>query len=114
MEPEGDHPRLPAPDSGLALGAGLTLGTREGRAEAPGWTDPEVLGAAVTWWVFAALLLARYLPAMRGRRMMVFTAVAFAVLVLSGIGATDGRHLPRRPGGRPGARRRRMLADAAR
>jgi len=50
------------------------------------WTDPKVLSALVMWLVFAALLHARFRPAMRGKSVMVLTIVAFAFLVFTWVG----------------------------
>jgi ABC-type uncharacterized transport system permease subunit len=50
------------------------------------WTDPKILSAAVLWLFFAVLLNARFRPAMRGRRVMVLTIVAFAFLLFTWVG----------------------------
>ena len=51
-----------------------------------GWSDPKVVSSTALWVVFAALLNARLRPAMRGRRVMVLTIVAFAFLVFTWAG----------------------------
>ncbi len=71
---------------GMAIGLALIPALREGNGRHLGWTDPKVLSTGAFWLVFAALLHARYRPAMRGRRVMVLTAVAFAFLVFALIG----------------------------
>jgi len=50
------------------------------------WTDPKVVSALGMWLVFAALLHARFRPALRGRSVMVLTIVAFAFLVFTWVG----------------------------
>ena len=45
------------------------------------------------WLVFAVLLHARFRPAMRGRRVMLLTIVAFAFLVFTWVGV-EVLHLP--------------------
>ena len=57
-----------------------------GLAPAASGTTPGVFSAAVMWWVSALLLLARYQPALRGRRMMILTTAAFGAQILGGIG----------------------------
>ncbi len=51
-----------------------------------GWTDPKVMSALIMWVVFAALLHARFRPAMRGRSVMLLTIVAFGFLVFTWVG----------------------------
>ncbi len=51
-----------------------------------GWTDPKVVSGILVWLVFAALLHARFRPEMRGRRVMLFTLVAFLCLAFATIG----------------------------
>ncbi|QEH31792.1 Cytochrome c biogenesis protein CcsA [Aquisphaera giovannonii] len=50
------------------------------------WSDPKVVSALGMWAVFAALLHARFRPAMRGRSVMLLTIVAFAFLVFTWVG----------------------------
>jgi ABC-type transport system involved in cytochrome c biogenesis permease subunit len=76
---------------GLLIGMVLSLAARGGSASTGSahvlrWTDPKVLSALVMWLVFAALLHARFRPAMRGRSMMVLTIVAFTFLVFAWVG----------------------------
>lgn len=78
---------------GLLIGLALDLAIRRSGTPLLGWTDPKVLSAGAMWLVFAVLLHARFRPAMRGRRMMVLTAVAFAFLVFTWVGV-DLLHLP--------------------
>jgi ABC-type uncharacterized transport system permease subunit len=61
------------------------------------WTDPKILSAAGLWLLFAVLLNARFRPAMRGRRVMVLTVVAFGFLILTWVGV--GLLLPTAHGG---------------
>jgi ABC-type uncharacterized transport system permease subunit len=71
---------------GLLIGAALILSKHEMSAPPIGWTDPKVVSAGVMWLVFAVLLNARFRPAMRGRRVMLLTVVAFAFLVFTWVG----------------------------
>lgn len=48
-----------------------------------GWLDPKVLGAIVLWFVFALLLYLRYGVHLQGRRLAVWTIIAFALLLLT-------------------------------
>jgi ABC-type transport system involved in cytochrome c biogenesis permease subunit len=61
------------------------------------WTDPKVVSALLTWVVFAALLHARFRPAMRGRGVVVMTIVAFAFLAFTWVGV-EALRLPTRHG----------------
>jgi ABC-type transport system involved in cytochrome c biogenesis permease subunit len=79
---------------GLLIGAALSLAARGRAGEvAPGWTDPKVISALLMWLVFAALLHARFRPAMRGRSMMILTIIAFAFLIFTWVGV-EVLHLP--------------------
>jgi len=75
---------------GLLIGLVLSVAVRsegnEALAHAPTWTDPKVLSALAMWLVFAALLHARFRPAMRGKSVMVLTIVAFGFLVFTWVG----------------------------
>jgi ABC-type uncharacterized transport system permease subunit len=76
---------------GLLIGIILSLAapgseTMVSTAHPLRWTDPKVLSALLMWLVFAALLHARFRPAMRGRNVMVLTVVAFAFLVFTWVG----------------------------
>ena len=68
---------------GFAIGVGLIAASRKNGEPSVGWFDPKVVSSAVVWLIFAALLHARFRPAMRGRRIMLLTVVAFAFLVFS-------------------------------
>lgn len=72
---------------GLVIGVMLNfaIGLKQSRV-AISWTDPKLLSAAAMWCVFAALLNARFRPAMRGRRIMWLTFLAFAFLIFTWIG----------------------------
>lgn len=78
---------------GLLIGLALDLAIRQSGDLVLAWNDPKVLSAGAMWLAFAVLLHARFRPAMRGRRMMVLTAVAFAFLVFTWVGV-DLLHLP--------------------
>jgi ABC-type uncharacterized transport system permease subunit len=79
---------------GLLIGVGLSFTTRGGTGAAVlRWTDPKVLSALAMWLVFAVLLHARFRPAMRGRRVVLLTILAFAFLVFTWVGV-DALHLP--------------------
>jgi ABC-type transport system involved in cytochrome c biogenesis permease subunit len=72
---------------GLLIGVALNLG---GNPATGGivlrWRDPKVLSAGVTWLIFALLLHASFRPSMRGRRVMLLTVVAFALLMFTTVG----------------------------
>lgn len=88
--------------AGLAIGSLLGAITRKPNAsiaQAIHWSDPKVLSALGMWLAFAALLHARFRPAMRGRAVMMLTLVAFAFLVFTWIGVAALR-LPTAHGGR--------------
>jgi ABC-type transport system involved in cytochrome c biogenesis permease subunit len=72
---------------GLFIGVMLNyaIGLRHSQV-AISWTDPKLISAAAMWCVFAVLLHARFRPAMRGRRIMWLTTLAFAFLVFTWIG----------------------------
>jgi ABC-type transport system involved in cytochrome c biogenesis permease subunit len=78
---------------GLLIGIALTLARPQTGGIVLKWTDPKILSAGAMWLVFAVLLHARFRPAMRGRRVMWLTAVAFAFLVFTWAGV-DLLHLP--------------------
>ena len=77
---------FPLLTSGMAIGLALIPALGVGGGRHLGWTDPKVLSTGAFWLVFAALLHARYRPAMRGKRVMVLTAVAFGFLVFAMVG----------------------------
>ncbi len=101
---------------GFLIGIGLILATRRGGGPMLGWTDPKVLSTAGLWLFFAVLLNARYRPAMRGRRVMLLTVVAFAFLIFTWVGVglvlptEHGQGVPPAPGGR----RREALGPGSR
>ena len=72
---------------GLFIGVMLnyTMG-RSAQGIGISWTDPKLLSAAAMWCVFAALLHARFRPAMRGQRVMWLTSLAFGFLVFTWVG----------------------------
>jgi ABC-type transport system involved in cytochrome c biogenesis permease subunit len=86
---------------GLLIGVilGVGVGTNSGGA-ALRWTDPKVVSALLTWLVFAALLHARFRPAMRGRGVVVLTIIAFAFLAFTWVGV-EALRLPTRHGSSP-------------
>jgi ABC-type transport system involved in cytochrome c biogenesis permease subunit len=74
---------------GLLIGVILGVRAHQAAGEAGfplRWTDPKILSALMMWLVFAALLHARFRPAMRGRSVMILTIVAFAFLVFTWVG----------------------------
>lgn len=77
---------FPLLTAGLAIGLILVASTRTEAGPILRWTDPKVVSTGLMWLVFAALLHARYRSAMRGRRVMVLTVVAFAFLVFTWVG----------------------------
>jgi ABC-type uncharacterized transport system permease subunit len=74
---------FPLLTAGLLIGLVLTVAVRRAHGASIGWTDPKVVSTLATWLVFAVLLHARFRPEMRGRRVMVLTAVAFLFLAFS-------------------------------
>jgi ABC-type uncharacterized transport system permease subunit len=71
---------------GLLIGMALSLARAGSGGVAIGWTDPKVLSGLAMWLVFAALLHARYRPALRGRSVVWLTIVAFGFLVFAWVG----------------------------
>lgn len=72
---------------GLIIGVMLNVSIGLKKAQlAISWTDPKLISAAAMWCVFAALLNARFRPAMRGRRIMWLTFLAFGFLIFTWIG----------------------------
>lgn len=72
---------------GLVIGVMLNYTMSRGNSSvAISWTDPKLLSAAAMWFVFAALLHARFRPAMRGRRVIWLTGFAFGFLVFTWVG----------------------------
>jgi ABC-type transport system involved in cytochrome c biogenesis permease subunit len=76
----------------------LTVAVQRSEGTAIGWGDPKVISTLVMWVVFAVLLHARFRPAMRGRRVMVLSVVAFLFLAFSLFGV-ELLHLPTAHGG---------------
>ncbi len=74
---------FPLLTAGLIIGLILTVAVHRGTGTQIGWTDPKVVATTVMWLVFAALIHARYRPAMRGRRVMLLTVVTFLFLAFS-------------------------------
>lgn len=71
---------------GFFTGIVLILALGRSGGESLRWSDPKVLSTAILWLFFAALLNARYRPAMRGRRVMILTIVAFGFLLFTWAG----------------------------
>jgi ABC-type uncharacterized transport system permease subunit len=89
---------FPLLTAGLLIGLVLTVAVRRATGASIGWTDPKVVSTLVMWLVFAVLLHARFRPAMRGRRVMILTAVAFLFLAFSLFGL-DLLRIPTAHGG---------------
>lgn len=85
---------FPLLTAGVLVGAALMI---QAGYFANGWFDPRVLGAAGLWVVFAVLLYLRYGIHVQGRRLAVWTIVAFALLLLTL--ASPSHHFAQ--GGRP-------------
>jgi ABC-type uncharacterized transport system permease subunit len=71
---------------GFWIGVLLVPATRTSGEPALSWTDPKILSAAGLWLFFAVLLNAHFRPAMRGRRVMVLTVLAFVFLLFTWVG----------------------------
>jgi ABC-type transport system involved in cytochrome c biogenesis permease subunit len=65
---------------GLLVGIALMLKQAEGFAD---WGHLKILGTVVLWLVFAILLYLRYAVHLRGRRLALWTIVAFALLLFT-------------------------------
>jgi ABC-type transport system involved in cytochrome c biogenesis permease subunit len=63
---------------GLVVGVALLLGQNELT-----WYDPKVLVTGLFWLVFALLLYLRYGLHQQGRRVAIWTVVAFVVMILA-------------------------------
>ncbi len=72
--------------AGLLVGLVMEAALRGAGRPRLGWTDPKVISGVVMWLVFAGLLHARFRPEMRGRRVMLFTVVAFLCLAFAVVG----------------------------
>lgn len=77
---------FPLLTGGLFIGLALVATTRATEGPLLSWTDPKILSTIVMWLAFAVLLHARFQAAMRGRRMMILTLVAFGFLVFTLVG----------------------------
>jgi ABC-type transport system involved in cytochrome c biogenesis permease subunit len=89
---------FPLLTAGLVIGVILTIAMRRSEGVSIGWGDPKVISTLVMWVAFAVLLHARFRPAMRGRRVMVLSVVAFLFLAFSLFGV-ELLHLPTAHGG---------------
>ena len=72
--------------AGLLVGVVMEVALRKAGHSRIGWGDPKVVSGVLVWLVFAGLLHARFRPEMRGRRVMLFTLVAFLCLAFATIG----------------------------
>jgi ABC-type transport system involved in cytochrome c biogenesis permease subunit len=88
---------------GFFTGIALTLAVHRVGGESLRWNDPKIVSTTILWLLFAALLNARYRPAMRGRRVMLLTIVAFCFLIFTWAGV--GVLLPTDHGAKPSAGR---------
>ncbi len=68
---------------GLLIGVILNIATRGESGRPIAWTDPKIISALSMWFVFAVLIHARFQPAMRGRRVIAWTIIAFAFLIFT-------------------------------
>ncbi len=100
---------FPLLTGGLFIGLALVATTSAADGPLLKWSDPKILSTGVMWLVFAVLLHARYRVAMRGRRMMILTLIAFGFLVFTLVGVD--LFLPTAHGG--GAAPRRVSGGAA-
>ena len=72
--------------AGLVVGLVMQVALQQSGDSRIGWADPKVVSGLLVWVVFAALLHARFRPEMRGRRVMLFTLVAFLCLAFATVG----------------------------
>ncbi len=72
--------------AGLLVGVVMEVASRKAGHSQLSWNDPKVVSGVLVWLVFAGLLHARFRPEMRGRRVMLFTIVAFLCLAFATIG----------------------------
>jgi ABC-type transport system involved in cytochrome c biogenesis permease subunit len=91
---------------GLLIGVVLNLeGLAATGAMVLRWSDPKILSAGAMWLVFAVLLHARFRPAMRGRRVVWLSIVAFGFLLFAMVGVNwilpTAHGLPGTGGGPP-------------
>jgi ABC-type transport system involved in cytochrome c biogenesis permease subunit len=71
---------FPLLTAGLLVGVGLMLQQGGGWAQ---WNRVRIVGTVVLWLVFAILLYLRYAAHARGRRVALWTILAFALLVFT-------------------------------
>jgi ABC-type uncharacterized transport system permease subunit len=83
--------------AGLLVGVVMEVALKRAGDSRLGWTDPKVVSGVVVWLVFAGLLHARFRPEMRGRRVILFTLVAFLCLAFATIGVDLGHRLDGMP-----------------
>jgi ABC-type transport system involved in cytochrome c biogenesis permease subunit len=101
--------------AGMLIGLGLVLATQRAGQPALRWTDPKIISTVALWLVFAALLHARYQADWQGRRVMILTIVAFALMAVAmgvvglvlptghgGLAVLAGRDAAAPPAARPG------------
>jgi len=88
--------------AGLLVGVVMEVVLQRAGHSRLGWTDPKVISGALAWLVFGGLLHARFRPEMRGRRVMLFTLVAFLCLAIATVGVDlmriTSHGLPRKKG----------------
>jgi ABC-type transport system involved in cytochrome c biogenesis permease subunit len=77
---------FPFLSAGLLVGVVMEVASRNAGHSRLSWNDPKVISSVLVWLVFAGLLHARFRPEMRGRRVMLFTMVAFLCLAFATIG----------------------------
>jgi ABC-type transport system involved in cytochrome c biogenesis permease subunit len=71
---------FPLLTAGVLIGAALLA---QEKSLPRGWLDPRVLGALGLWLLFALVLYLRYGAHLHGRRLAVWTIVAFALMLLT-------------------------------
>jgi len=71
---------------GLVIGVILGWAMRANDRATISWTDPKVLSGLAMWLVFAVLAHAQFRWAMRGRRVMILSIVAFGFLIFALVG----------------------------
>ncbi len=77
---------FPLLTAGLLTGVALVVAVRQRPGYEFHWTDPKILSTLALWVVSAGLLVARFQPAWQGRRLMILTVVAFALLAFAVVG----------------------------
>ena len=77
---------FPFLSAGLLVGVVMEVGLRQAGHSRLSWSDPKVVSGVLMWLVFAGLLHARFRPEMRGRRVMLFTIIAFLALAFATVG----------------------------